>query len=81
MKRKRDKIKKLFRKLDQQEKKEKEALLKEHWEKWRKIHIRQREMCEKHIGHEFRPLPVNGWNRPNWDGTWPEQCWICDKQR
>ncbi len=67
--------------MEEQKRNERDNLLKEHHEKWRNINIRQEEICEKYIGHEFNPLPNNGWNRIRLDGTWPERCWICDKAR
>jgi hypothetical protein len=81
MKRNRKRIRTLFRKLEDQEWVERSIVMEEHCKKWREIQIRKEELCERRLGHEFSPLPVNGWNRPRLDGTWPERCWICDKER
>ena len=67
---------------EKQERLERIEILKEHSKKWGlKTQVLHRE-CEEDGGHEYRPLPENGFNRPNHvTGEWPEGCRKCRKRK
>jgi hypothetical protein len=81
MKRNINRLRKVFREMETNEREERDQILKEHDKKWREIENRMHAICEKHTGHEFKDLPPNRWNRFDWNGNWPQSCWICGKDK
>lgn len=72
--------------LDREETNERNKILDvalfKHNEKWGKIWADFYIQCEKDGGHQFRNLPRNGINGPNWiTGEWPQACAKCGMRK